>query len=512
MELVRKNIHMERIKCSAETQITLEDDRNVPDQKPDMERIILRRGEVKTEEIKATEDKVNIKGKLLFAILYRTEEDSVSYIEGELPFEEQVYMECVQSGDNVEVDAELEDLSVEMINSRKLSIRALVSLELETEELYDEELAVDLYHEEAVETKKTMLTVAEIAIQKKDILRRREELEMPQNFPNIFEILWKEVRVNALNFEALDNQISVQGELEVFLLYEGEGEERPLKCYEKVIPFREILDCQGSGEKMIEDISGRISHSELEVRTDDDGEERIVCLDLLLDLNIKLYEEEGLEALSDAYGITENIMTVKRQGLLNRRVLRATGKTKLTEQVKLPASLPEMAEIYHSSASAVLEATEMVEGGAEVIGTLSMTILYRAENGELASFEAQMPFEYMMTVPDMAENCRYRIVPVPEQSSAAMLSGSEMDLKAVVAFELLGFCSSEEEMICDISMEKVDTSVINELPGIVAYIAREGDNIWELGKKYYVPLERIREINQLSGDVLKSGEKVLVVR
>ena len=52
MELIKKNIHMDRIKCKASTQVTLEDDRNVPDQKPDMNRIILHRGEVKTEEIK----------------------------------------------------------------------------------------------------------------------------------------------------------------------------------------------------------------------------------------------------------------------------------------------------------------------------------------------------------------------------------------------------------------------------------------------------------------------------
>lgn len=512
MELVRKNIHMDRIKCSAETQITLEDDRNVPDQKPDMERIVLRRGEVKTEEIKATEDKVNVKGKLLFTILYLTEEGGVSYIEGQLPFEEQIYMECIQNGDNVEVEAELEDLSIEMINSRKLSIRALLSLELEVEDLFDEEMAVDLYHEEEIETRKTMLSVAEIAIQKKDILRRREELEMPQSFPNIFEILWKDVRINGLSFEALDNQISVQGELEVFLLYEGEGEERPLKCFEKVIPFREVLDCQGSSGEMVPDITGRISHSEVDVRTDEDGEERIACLDLLLDLRIKLYATEQVEALTDVYGISENILPVKKQAILNRRLLKASGKTKLTEQVKLPAALPEIAEIYHSSGAATIETMEAVEDGVELIGTLKAEILYQSEGGELSSFETETPFQYMLTAPDIKETCRYRMVPVIEQLAVTMLNNSEIDIKTVIAFDLLGFCSNAEEMISDITIQEIDMSVINNLPGIVAYIAKEGDNVWELGKKYYVPLERIREINQLSGDVLKAGEKILIVR
>ena len=512
MELVKKNIHMDRIKCSAATQITLEDDRNVPDQKPDMERIILRRGEIRAEELKAVDDHVNVKGKLLFTILYMAEEGTVSYIEGQLPLEEQVYMEGVQNGDNIEIESELEDLSVEMINSRKLSIRALVSLRLGVEDLYDEEMAVDLYHEEAVETKKKVLSVAEIAIQKKDILRRREELEMPQNFPNIFEIIWQDVGLSEMNFEPMNDQLLVQGEIRVFLLYEGEGEQRPLKYYEKAIPFRENIDCQGSREAMIPDISGRISHSEIEVRTDADGEERVACLDLLLELQMKLYEMEQIEALTDVYGIEENIVPVMRQGTLNRQLIRSSGKTKITEQVKLPAAVPDIAEICHSSAAAMVDTMELTEDGVELTGTLTAEILYLTEGRELASFETQLPFQYVMAVPGISQACRYRVTPAVQQLSAGLLGSSEMDVKAVIGFELIGFCSSNEDMIVDVEVGNDDTSVINELPGIVVYMARAGDDVWELGKKYYVPLERIREVNHLSSDELKAGEKVLIVR
>ena len=53
-------------------------------------------------------------------------------------------MEGVAPTDGISVKKELEDLSVGMINSRKLSVQALVSLNLYVEELYDEEAAVEL--------------------------------------------------------------------------------------------------------------------------------------------------------------------------------------------------------------------------------------------------------------------------------------------------------------------------------------------------------------------------------
>ena len=82
----------------------------------------------------------------------------------------------------------------------------------------------------------------------------------------------------------------------------------------------------------------------------------------------------------------------------------------------------------------------------------------------------------------------------------------------MIGFGLLGFCNTEEDTIVDISIEENDASMIKDLPGIVVYIAGEGEDLWNLGKKYYVPLEQIREINHLSADTLKAGEKVLIVR
>ncbi len=513
MELMKKTIHMDRIKCRASTQITLEDDRNVPDQKPDMERIILQRGKVVVEEIKPTEDHVNVKGKLELWILYRTEEGTVSRMDGQLPFEEQVYMDGVKSGDNVEAVSELEDLSIDMINSRKLSVRALISLTLSVEELYDEEIAVELYHDEPVETRKNLLCLTEIAILKKDILRFKEEIEMPQSYPNIFEIIWEEIRISGMTFEALNEQIAAQGEIQVFILYEGEGEERPIKCLEKIIPFREIIECQGSRETMISNISWHISHSEAEARSDFDGEERVVCLDLVLDLDVKLYEEEQIEALKDVYGVSKEVRAIGKQGMFSRLMLRTSGRTRVAEQVKLPAGAPDMTEICHSSGEVSIDDRTLMEDGVELTGTLTVEAIYLAnEEKGLATFKSELPFRYVLETPGVSEACNYDITPVIEQLSVTALSSAEIDIKAVLGFGLLGFCSTEEETIADISISEPDMDILKDLPTIVVYIAKDGDDLWGLGKKYYVPLEQIREINHLSTDSLKAGDKILIVR
>ena len=130
MELIKKNIHIDRMKCKAATQITLEDDINITDSRPDVYQLIEEQGEIVIDELRAVADHVYVKGKLEFRVLYLSDEDvrRPASMEGSLPFDEQIYMEGVVPTDGVCIRKELEDLNVGMINSRKLSVQALAAL------------------------------------------------------------------------------------------------------------------------------------------------------------------------------------------------------------------------------------------------------------------------------------------------------------------------------------------------------------------------------------------------
>ena len=181
MELIKKNIHMDRIKCKASTQITMEDDINITDSRPDVYQLIEEQGEVVIDEIRAVQDHVYVKGKLEFSVLYLSDDDvrRPASMQGSIPFDEQIYMEGVAPTDSVSIKKDLEDLSVGMINSRKLSVQSLIRLGLYVEELYDEEAAVELSSAEPVEFRQKTINLASLAIQKKDIFRIREEMDIP---------------------------------------------------------------------------------------------------------------------------------------------------------------------------------------------------------------------------------------------------------------------------------------------------------------------------------------------
>lgn len=142
MELLKKYIHMSREKGDAMSQITLDDDFNVPDAKPDVIRIIMDKGEIRLEETNITTDHVWLKGTLKFSMLYRSDQDSgkIDSLTGEIPFQESLVIDGVSEYDTAKISWEVEDLSLGIINSRKVSVKALVLLKVSVDEAYDEEL------------------------------------------------------------------------------------------------------------------------------------------------------------------------------------------------------------------------------------------------------------------------------------------------------------------------------------------------------------------------------------
>ena len=86
-----------RFRSEVSLQITLDQDYNIPDNKADMEKMVVENGEVQIQNVKVMQDKMIVKGSLFWRIAYLKDRQSctLDHMEGELPFEELVNMDGV---------------------------------------------------------------------------------------------------------------------------------------------------------------------------------------------------------------------------------------------------------------------------------------------------------------------------------------------------------------------------------------------------------------------------------
>ena len=53
---------------------------------------------------------------------------------------------------------------------------------------------------------------------------------------------------------------------------------------------------------------------------------------------------------------------------------------------------------------------------------------------------------------------------------------------------------------------------LEKRPGVIGYIVKEGDELWSLAKRYNTTMEGIAEVNDLSDEKLKTGERILIFK
>ena len=148
MDFVKKILHQISRKSEAVSQITFDEDYNVPDARPDVGRMIQKKGEVTIGDVQISEGKARVFGGLTFHLLYVSdgERRRICQLSGELPIDETIHLDGLTGGDKVCITWEVEDLNLHLINSRKLGVRAIVTLHAWIEELCD--LAVPMEPEE----------------------------------------------------------------------------------------------------------------------------------------------------------------------------------------------------------------------------------------------------------------------------------------------------------------------------------------------------------------------------
>ncbi|MBB5264252.1 hypothetical protein HNP82_001363 [Catenibacillus scindens] len=514
MEILKKRIRTNQFKGRAFTQVTLDDDFNVPDVRPDIDKIIEENGDIKITEVRVMEGKVSICGKLEFAVLYISGYDSrpIHHMDGCIDFEEVVNMDNVAEGDDVKVSWDMEDLRTSLINSRKLSVRSIIALTLNASCIVEIEAALNVEGGKDVCSRTRRVDTSQIHIQKKDTFRIKDEITVPANKPNIMEILWNDAAVDNLDIRLMDDKISLRGELGIFVMYSSEEEKNPLQFFNTTSPFSGNLECHGAKEEMIGHITARIIHTEIEVRRDSDMEARNVGIEVVLELEMAVYEDETTELLSDVYALDKKLVPVYRPAVFDNILMKNQSDMRLHQRIKIKNDQAKILQICQAGGHVKVDRTQINESGILVEGVVYVQILYVAADDRMPvnALKGMVPFSCQIEIPEMDNTCTYEISPVLEQVSSNMLDSEEIEIKMMLVLSAIVFKRMKVDIIEDIKEEACDQHQAENIPGIIGYIVRPGDELWTLAKKFNTTMEDIMSTNNLEQEQLSPKQKLVI--
>lgn len=515
MELLKNHMHVLKREKETTSQFTMEEDFNVPDQKTDVGRLIQYDGKIKIEEVKISDARVHITGMLIFQVLYAIDREpgKIDCLEGHIPLHEIMNLDGITTGDKICLKWEIEDLDIQMIHSRKLNIRSLVTfLALQEKE---ENLALPMeLREENVSMKKENRKVLGLHVHNRDTIRIREEYALSSNKPDIQQILWDCVDVRAVDVRAEDGKAVIKGEIFAFVLYEDENDSDTLQWLEYSIPFQKEIFCDGCRQNMIPDLDMTVISSELTVKPDADGEERIILTDVVLESDLKIYYEENHDILLDVYHPAREYVPVYEQECLERLLVRNYAKCKIQERVSIHERTGRILQICHSDGKVYIESSERTKDGISIDGFVRIRILYITGEDDMPfySTETNVPFSMMVEAPDIDEHCKWYLHTDLEQLTTTMVDGSEIEVKALVNLNALVLHQTHMKLMRDMEVREPDLEKIKRMPGIIGYVVKQGDTLWDIAKKYYTSVDAIMRINGLTSEEVRPKDTLILVK
>lgn len=517
MELKKQVLRQNTEKSRAFTQITLDDDCIVKDNKPDVIKIIHTRGSVSFEENKVSNQTVWVTGRLQFTVLYRSDEKSgkLESLSDSVTFGEKLILDGVEELDTVKLTGKLEDLAISAINSRKLAVRALIGIQAVAEQQRQEELVNAILDDGSVQQRQEEKEMLLLVTSKKDILRTHNEVNLPGARPNIGRIIYHNVDIRNREVTLNNDRVQLQGEAYLTVLYASE-EGQP-EWYDGMIPVSGTMELDEAGGESLYWIRSAPADIELEAVNDYDGEMRTLSLDLVFDMDIKVWREESVQVLTDAYALSRNLIPQHERMSAWRLLMKNVAKLRVSEQVSLDGNQERILQLCSYEGDLNIDQVEQVDNGLEVEGVLLLHILYATadDNFPVGHVFSQVPFSQVIDIPGLAADAQgvsYELEPGIDQLQVNLLDNDKYEVKATISLSALALSQERFEKIVEIAEEPFDVESLQGQPGLTGLVAQEDEDLWDIAKQYHTTEQDLIAANGLKSPKLRAGDKIIIVK
>ena len=94
----------------------------------------------------------------------------------------------------------------------------------------------------------------------------------------------------------------------------------------------------------------------------------------------------------------------------------------------------------------------------------------------------------------------------------SLIDGSNIMCRGEIGLQLMAFHREEWMVPDDLVEEPLDLDYLQKQPGMIGYVVKTGDDLWDIAKRFHTTKQELMETNQLSGETVSAGQKLLVMK
>ncbi|WP_317366966.1 SPOCS domain-containing protein [uncultured Tyzzerella sp.] len=518
MEILKKDITIDKKIGKETSQVLIEGDIIVPDTKPDIDVVLEANGSAYIDSKDIVNDRITFKGNLDINVLFIAKGDNkpIYNMQSTYPINDFINMEGIDKDMTVFTTCNITNLDYKLINDRKVSFRAILDVTSEVLAKENIEAVTTIDGLDENQMKVTNINVNKVACTKFDRFNIKDDIEISSGRPNIREIL--DINFNIINKDVRTQleKINISGDIRACVLYKSDEEDSIITYFEQDIPFNGSIEIDGATDDMIGDVYLDIQEKNIQILEDVDGEPRLIGMDIYIGCNIKVSYENEMNILEDAYALDKKINIEKNIQSYPMLVCKNKNQASIKEVVKLDEDCPPILQVLKVSGKPILDNVEILEDKIIAEGILDCKILYITNNDEypIHCFNTIIPYRQAIdakgTNPQMA---KVDINSYIEHIGVNMMSDKDVEIRCAINFDTCVLKEKEVAFITDVIFEEIDEEFLNSIASMIIYVVQSGDTLWDLAKKFNTTVDDIVELNDIENpDLIYPGQKLLILK
>ncbi|MCL2198057.1 MAG: DUF3794 domain-containing protein [Defluviitaleaceae bacterium] len=516
MELVREQVNLDQLVGNEQVQVMLEGDLIVPDTKPDMALLLQTEEQVLIERTEAGTDRVNYIGRLNLSVLYvaKSADKAIHTINLSRTLDDFVNLDGVTKDMWVRANATIANIDFRVVNDRKVNYRAIVNVRINAERSDTHEMVVHINDVPENQLLKTSLNLNRTVDNRIDRFAVKEQLVLPSAKPNIREVLQSTASITNQETRLANGRVNLSGEISLTTLYRGDSDDSLIEFIESEIPFNGPVDISGARDDMFADVALQILETNITIRPDDDGEDRVLDIEISVGVELKVYSTDTFPILEDAYIIDTTLNLQKTVVRYPRLVCNNRNQTNVKEVVSLSDTVPPMLQVFRVKGTPHIDDIKTIEDKIIVEGAINTSILYVAESDStpLASFSTVIPYRQVIEAKGANPTMQPDIAISIDNVSFNMLTPTETEVRLLLTFNTRVTEQEETRIIHDIEFSEIAPEILANQASLTVYIVQPGDNLWKIAKRYNTPLDELLSVNEIENpSKITTGQKLLIL-
>jgi hypothetical protein len=512
IETIRDVIKLSQVVCEETSQALVEGEAVLSEEKLPAARILDVSGTAVLSGCEVMQDKVMVEGVLRYDILYVPEEGGIETTEADIGFTHALNLPGAGPKMDADIHLSIEHLDYEMLSARKVSVKAVLNLQGNVQQVMEVETLKAFKGLEDVEVLTDRIHGKVLYGSGRSQTMIREDMELADAMPSIQKILRKDVKVKINEKKAADNKVIVHGDLAMKILYLSEDTEEPVQVLTNTVPFSHFVDIEGAYAGIDCVVEASAAEFYAEAKEDINQELRLLDAEVILSVSARVFENQEWDILTDAYSPTLPLRLKKKKIQLTQTVGEQQGQSVIKHGLSLPAGLPAIKKVLYVDAVPMVTDARAEAGKVTLEGFLAVQVVYQSADAEalVSSFKEDIPFKHAAEVAEAEASMDIRWEVRQEHGSCTLSAREEAELKIVLSAKVSVFRSVEQELLMD--AEEAEGARMQE-GGMYIYFVQPGDSLWTVAKKYNTTIANILKFNALSEqEGLQAGSRLIIFK